>query len=308
MFCFNFRSGFPVCHYRDCFDRDFGLQTRVATQEDSDCWNCVCCGIPLWIATHLWGKKNHSLLDDLPFLIRFCDYLFREVATYLTCWIITPPDGPTYSSVSLSWSWFPMSTESKTSWTISTTSSSSIQDSGQKLTSWLSTWHSLLWSLGYDLVLHCHKVQLPAFWVHFCPLSAIFFFLNAGFLHEYLLCGFSCILSTRNEPRHDLFTPPSDFQIILIVSWARYEPLTKGSYTYPEWANAIGWIIALTAILAVPAVAIFQIVYKIFEEYKDLDMMEVKLTDIFYKSFNDIFDIHIWYLRFGSLIAVNFCT
>lgn len=65
-------------------------------------------------------------------------------------------------------------------------------------------------------------------------------------------------------------------QVILIVSWARYEPLTKGSYTYPEWANAIGWIIAMTAILAVPVVAVAQILMKLFVEYKDLDFSEVK--------------------------------
>ncbi len=56
---------------------------------------------------------------------------------------------------------------------------------------------------------------------------------------------------------------------ILIISWARYEPLTKGDYTYPGWANAIGWIIAMTAILAVPAVAIFQLAQKTLVENKD---------------------------------------
>ena len=67
------------------------------------------------------------------------------------------------------------------------------------------------------------------------------------------------------------------FQVILIVSWAKYEPLTKGDYEYPGWANAIGWIIAMTAILAVPVVAVYQIVMKVFVEYKDLAMREVRL-------------------------------
>ena len=55
-------------------------------------------------------------------------------------------------------------------------------------------------------------------------------------------------------------------QIILILSWANHEPLKKGDYEYPEWANAIGYIIALVAILAVPFVAIWQIAMKIKQE------------------------------------------
>lgn len=42
--------------------------------------------------------------------------------------------------------------------------------------------------------------------------------------------------------------------IVLLASWISYQPLTKGDYTYPTWANGVGWIIALTSILSVPAV------------------------------------------------------
>ena len=55
----------------------------------------------------------------------------------------------------------------------------------------------------------------------------------------------------------------------MIFSWVKYEPLTKGDYEYPAYANAIGWIIAMTAILAVPAVAIYQIIHKMFVEHRD---------------------------------------
>merc|ERR1719186_1008388 len=34
--------------------------------------------------------------------------------------------------------------------------------------------------------------------------------------------------------------------IIFCFSWANYEPLTKGDYEYPPWANGIGWILAMT--------------------------------------------------------------
>ena len=62
--------------------------------------------------------------------------------------------------------------------------------------------------------------------------------------------------------------------IILIVSWARYSPLTRDDYVYPDWANAIGWIIAMTAILAVPFVAILQVWFKFNGDYKDKSTSE----------------------------------
>ena len=64
--------------------------------------------------------------------------------------------------------------------------------------------------------------------------------------------------------------------IILIFSWSDYQPLESGGYTYPPWANAIGWIIAMVAILAVPIVAIVQLIHKIFFEYQD----EQKFTQV----------------------------
>ena len=40
--------------------------------------------------------------------------------------------------------------------------------------------------------------------------------------------------------------------------------MTKGDYVYPEWADAIGWIIA------VPVAAVYEIGKKVFFEYKDI--------------------------------------
>ena len=48
--------------------------------------------------------------------------------------------------------------------------------------------------------------------------------------------------------------------VILVASWAQYTPMTRGSYTYPAWANGVGWLIAMTAILSVPAGAVLAIV------------------------------------------------
>ena len=46
--------------------------------------------------------------------------------------------------------------------------------------------------------------------------------------------------------------------------------MTKGDYVYPEWADAIGWIIAMVGILAVPVAAVYEIGKKVFFEYKDI--------------------------------------
>jgi len=53
---------------------------------------------------------------------------------------------------------------------------------------------------------------------------------------------------------------PLAIGIILIASWAQYEPMSRGDYVYPGWANGIGWIIAMTAILSVPIAAIVTVV------------------------------------------------
>jgi solute carrier family 6 amino acid transporter-like protein 5/7/9/14 len=58
--------------------------------------------------------------------------------------------------------------------------------------------------------------------------------------------------------------------VILIFSWTGYEPLTKGDYVYPPYANGLGWLIAMIAIFSVPVVAVFQIIHKMFVEHKDI--------------------------------------
>jgi solute carrier family 6 dopamine transporter-like protein 3 len=53
--------------------------------------------------------------------------------------------------------------------------------------------------------------------------------------------------------------------VLLIYSWIDYAPLTKADYVFPAWANGVGWTIAMSAILAVPAVAIVTIVLKAWQ-------------------------------------------
>eukprot|EP00088_Acartia_fossae_P029786 TRINITY_DN3067_c0_g1_i4.p1 TRINITY_DN3067_c0_g1~~TRINITY_DN3067_c0_g1_i4.p1 ORF type:complete len:711 (+),score=155.03 TRINITY_DN3067_c0_g1_i4:47-2179(+) len=60
------------------------------------------------------------------------------------------------------------------------------------------------------------------------------------------------------------FISPLLIIIILLISWAQYEPFKKGDYTYPGWANGIGWFIAMFCILSVPFVMIAYVFYKWF--------------------------------------------
>jgi len=53
------------------------------------------------------------------------------------------------------------------------------------------------------------------------------------------------------------FLSPAIISVIFCVSWYNYAPFTKAEYSYPAWANGIGWIIALTCILAVPVAALY---------------------------------------------------
>jgi solute carrier family 6 amino acid transporter-like protein 5/7/9/14 len=61
---------------------------------------------------------------------------------------------------------------------------------------------------------------------------------------------------------------PAIITVILIISWANHEPLTKGDYKYPEWADGVGWTIAMIAICSVPAVAIYQLIMAVYRASK----------------------------------------
>lgn len=62
--------------------------------------------------------------------------------------------------------------------------------------------------------------------------------------------------------------------IIFCFSWANYEPLKKGDYVYPPWANGIGWILAMTCILPVPGAAIYSLVKGYMTKNQHLDDKE----------------------------------
>lgn len=49
-------------------------------------------------------------------------------------------------------------------------------------------------------------------------------------------------------------------QFIFLVAVIKHSPVTYGQYTYPEWAIALGWLLALCSILPIPVIACIKII------------------------------------------------
>ena len=61
-------------------------------------------------------------------------------------------------------------------------------------------------------------------------------------------------------------------QGIFIFSLVTYKPLTyNDTYHYPKWAQALGWIMALSSIICIPLVAIIRLIQAegTFQEVQD---------------------------------------
>ncbi|XP_071081857.1 sodium- and chloride-dependent glycine transporter 1-like [Haliotis cracherodii] len=52
---------------------------------------------------------------------------------------------------------------------------------------------------------------------------------------------------------------PVTIGFIFIFTWVDYSRLTYGDYTYPIWAEVLGWLLAFTSIAAIPAVMLYRI-------------------------------------------------
>ena len=50
----------------------------------------------------------------------------------------------------------------------------------------------------------------------------------------------------------------SVLQFVLCFSWYSYTPLKIHDYTYPDWANILGWSIGGVSFLAIPIEAVVQ--------------------------------------------------
>ncbi|XP_063978834.1 sodium- and chloride-dependent glycine transporter 1-like isoform X2 [Diachasmimorpha longicaudata] len=55
-----------------------------------------------------------------------------------------------------------------------------------------------------------------------------------------------------------VITPAALF-FILFFNWVEYEPLSYGTYVYPRWADAVGWLVGLFPVFVIVLFALFQL-------------------------------------------------
>ncbi|XP_052678713.1 sodium- and chloride-dependent glycine transporter 1-like isoform X1 [Crassostrea angulata] len=56
-----------------------------------------------------------------------------------------------------------------------------------------------------------------------------------------------------------MFVSPIIICIILLFAWIDYSPIQYGSYSYPEWAEALGWLMSFFSIIFIPIVMLYKI-------------------------------------------------
>ncbi|XP_042338460.1 sodium- and chloride-dependent taurine transporter-like [Plectropomus leopardus] len=49
------------------------------------------------------------------------------------------------------------------------------------------------------------------------------------------------------------------FKVCFICSFLEYQPLTSGSYVYPDWAYCLGWAMVFSSVVAVPIWAVSKV-------------------------------------------------
>ncbi|XP_008203539.1 sodium- and chloride-dependent glycine transporter 1 isoform X2 [Nasonia vitripennis] len=52
---------------------------------------------------------------------------------------------------------------------------------------------------------------------------------------------------------------PAALFFILFFNWVEYEPLSYGTYVYPRWADAVGWVVGLVPVLVIVGLAVVQL-------------------------------------------------
>uniref|UniRef100_H2Y7N3 Transporter n=1 Tax=Ciona savignyi TaxID=51511 RepID=H2Y7N3_CIOSA len=55
------------------------------------------------------------------------------------------------------------------------------------------------------------------------------------------------------------FATPALTMSVFLFFVVKYKPLKIGDYVYPDWANAIGWLMCLSSCICVPACAVYQL-------------------------------------------------
>lgn len=67
-----------------------------------------------------------------------------------------------------------------------------------------------------------------------------------------------CYIPVTNNTAIELLLFPC-VQIILLFAWIDYSPIQYGSYSYPEWAEALGWLMSFFSIIFIPIVMLYKI-------------------------------------------------
>ena len=62
------------------------------------------------------------------------------------------------------------------------------------------------------------------------------------------------------------------FQFILLFAWVDYSPVKYGDHMYPDWADALGWLLAISSVTFIPLVMI----RKIYKEDKSRSILGVR--------------------------------
>jgi len=75
------------------------------------------------------------------------------------------------------------------------------------------------------------------------------------------------------------FITPISLLIILIWSMIDYEPARYGNFIFPGWAQAIGWLILMTALILVPLFAFLQIKKSPGSNFKEKMIFASQPTD-----------------------------
>ncbi|KAH9504501.1 Sodium- and chloride-dependent glycine transporter 2 [Bulinus truncatus] len=70
------------------------------------------------------------------------------------------------------------------------------------------------------------------------------------------------------------FITPATLLAILIFTWFDFDPTSYGDYTFPSWAEGIGIVITLLSVLAMPVVAVYQIIRGVVR-LRDKGLLEV---------------------------------
>ena len=49
-------------------------------------------------------------------------------------------------------------------------------------------------------------------------------------------------------------------QVITLANWISFEPYSRGDYMLPQWAQGIGWVMAMSTIVPIPLLGTWVIV------------------------------------------------